>query len=140
MSKKQTKMSKAQIKRLAIVIGLIMLAVFAVVILVWQSKTIGYICPTKKYLDIECPGCGGTRMVLSILQGDIYQAFRYNPFIMITLPIIFVIAIHQMFWFIIRGTFSPWLDKILVVYAVALFAFGILRNIEVFNFLKPTII
>lgn len=133
-------MSKAQIKRLIIVIGLIILAILAIIILVWQSKTIGYVCPTKRYLDIECPGCGGTRMVLSILQGDIYQAFRYNPFIMITMPIMFLIAIQQMVLFIIRGTFSSWLDKVLITYAITLFMFGIIRNISMLDFLKPTVI
>lgn len=133
-------MSKAQIKRLIIVIGLIILAILAVIILVWQSKTIGYVCPTKRYLDIECPGCGGTRMVLSILQGDMYQAFRYNPFIMVTMPIMFLITVQQMFLFIIKGTFSSWLDKILITYAITLFMFGVVRNISMLDFLKPTVI
>lgn len=133
-------MSKAQIKRLIIVIGLIILAILAVIILVWQSKTIGYVCPTKRYLDIECPGCGGTRMVLSILQGDMYQAFRYNPFIMVTMPIMFLITVQQMFLFIIKGTFSSWLDKILIAYAITLFMFGVVRNISMLDFLKPTVI
>lgn len=133
-------MSKAQIKRLIIVIGLIILAILAVIILVWQSKTIGYVCPTKRYLDIECPGCGGTRMIISLLHGDIYQAFRYNPFIMITMPIMFLITVQQMLLFIIKGTFSSWLDKVLITYAITLFMFGVVRNISMLDFLKPTII
>ena len=43
-----------------------------------KSRTV---CVFKNLFDIECAGCGGTRMFLSILKLDFYQAFRYNPYV-----------------------------------------------------------
>ncbi|WP_158892850.1 DUF2752 domain-containing protein [Amycolatopsis anabasis] len=36
------------------------------------------VCPTKAYLGIDCPGCGGMRMVYSLLHGDVPAALHYN--------------------------------------------------------------
>ncbi len=36
------------------------------------------ICPTKALLGIDCPGCGGMRMVYSLMHGDIPAALHYN--------------------------------------------------------------
>jgi hypothetical protein len=36
------------------------------------------VCPTKALLGIDCPGCGGLRMVYSLLHGDVPAALHYN--------------------------------------------------------------
>ncbi|AOW93665.1 hypothetical protein BFN03_16175 [Rhodococcus sp. WMMA185] len=36
------------------------------------------VCPTKALLGINCPGCGSTRMLYSLLHLDIANALRYN--------------------------------------------------------------
>ncbi|MDT5079503.1 MAG: hypothetical protein QOJ80_4140 [Mycobacterium sp.] len=36
------------------------------------------VCITKSLFGIDCPGCGGLRMVYSILHGDLYGALKYN--------------------------------------------------------------
>jgi hypothetical protein len=36
------------------------------------------ICPTKALFGIDCPGCGGLRMMYSLLHGDIPAALHYN--------------------------------------------------------------
>lgn len=40
-----------------------------------------------------CPSCGATRMVLALMDGNIYQAFRFNPYLLVTLaiPLIYLI-------------------------------------------------
>ncbi|WP_228461301.1 DUF2752 domain-containing protein [Gordonia spumicola] len=35
-------------------------------------------CPTKTFLHIDCPGCGSTRALYSLLHGDIQAALAYN--------------------------------------------------------------
>jgi len=37
-------------------------------------------CVTKKITGYPCPACGSTRSVISILEGDLYQAALLNPF------------------------------------------------------------
>ncbi|MGH3947606.1 MAG: DUF2752 domain-containing protein [Pseudonocardiaceae bacterium] len=36
------------------------------------------VCPTKTLFGIDCPGCGGMRMLYSLLHGDIGAALHYN--------------------------------------------------------------
>lgn len=47
-------------------------------LLIWFNK--GFIeCFYLKTTGFECPGCGTTRMFLSLFQLDFIAAFNYNP-------------------------------------------------------------
>lgn len=37
-------------------------------------------CPIKAIIGINCPTCGMTRAILSLLRGDFDMYFKYNPF------------------------------------------------------------
>lgn len=36
------------------------------------------VCPFKALTGLDCPGCGGLRMVYSLMHGDVLGALRYN--------------------------------------------------------------
>ena len=38
-------------------------------------------CEIKRTLGIPCPGCGGTRAILSLLHGKMFRAIYYNAFV-----------------------------------------------------------
>jgi hypothetical protein len=42
-------------------------------------------CPSRKYLHVECPGCGFQRSFMALLRGDFKGSFTYYP---ATLPIL----------------------------------------------------
>ena len=46
-------------------------------------------CPSKKYLHIECPGCGFQRSFIALLKGDIQNSLHLYP---ATMPILFMIV------------------------------------------------
>ncbi|MGZ4561793.1 MAG: DUF2752 domain-containing protein [Mycobacteriaceae bacterium] len=48
------------------------------------------VCPTKALFGIDCPGCGGMRMVYSLLHGDVGAAVHYNA--------LSIIAVGMMVW------------------------------------------
>lgn len=55
------------------------------------SELVGSIspgCTFRRLTGLECPGCGGTRALRSLICGDIGAAIRYNPFIIAALPIL----------------------------------------------------
>jgi len=45
------------------------------------------VCPTKALLGINCPGCGGLRMVYSLLHGDLVAAVQFNAVALVALPL-----------------------------------------------------
>lgn len=99
---------------------------------------VGIVCVFKGLFGWECPGCGGTRMAVSILHGEFYQAFRYNAFVFTTFPILLIVFIKQSYMYIVHNKLIDWLDKFLVGYAAGLLIFGIIRNIPMFSWLAPT--
>lgn len=56
-------------------------------------------CPSKKYLHIDCPGCGFQRSVISLFKGDIAASVKMYP---ATLPLLFIFCftiLHLIFKF-----------------------------------------
>lgn len=47
-------------------------------------------CPLRELTGLDCPGCGGTRAVHALTQGDIGTAFDHNALFTIVLPLLAV--------------------------------------------------
>ncbi len=45
-------------------------------------------CAFKALTGLDCPGCGGTRMVWYLLQGDVLQAARFHLMALIAIPVL----------------------------------------------------
>lgn len=91
-------------------------------------------CLFRKLTGFYCPGCGITRMFLSLLQLDFYQAFRYNPLVFILFALFILFKILR---FNLSKKSKEYASYFLLV--VVIF-YGVLRNIELFSYLKPTVI
>ena len=100
-----------------------------------KSRTV---CVFKNLFDIECAGCGGTRMFLSILKLDFYQAFRYNPYVFSLLVIGGIYVLYALIMKCLKKKIFIPNIKLLYVFLFTTFLFMILRNIPGFEFLLPT--
>lgn len=90
-------------------------------------------CIFKKITGLDCPGCGMTRAILALLDGDIYQAFRWNMLVFILAPLIALYLVLE------RKMVFPTFNKILMGKMFVLTGlFFILRNTETFSWLAPT--
>ena len=95
----------------------------------------GIPCLFHKITDFYCPGCGITRMLFSLLKLDFYQAFRYNP---LTFCLLFIYIIYKI---ISLTKYKINIDpKIYYFLIIIVIIFGIVRNIPLFEYLKPTYI
>lgn len=96
-------------------------------------------CPFYTLTGLNCPACGATRMVGSILNLDIYQAFRWNPLIFVSIPYYVYVAIALGITYTNTGKISNiHVANSLSVYVIIIFAFAVIRNIPYFSFLAPT--
>ena len=80
---------------------------------------------------LQCPGCGITRMLFSLLRLDFANAFYYNPAIMISLPLLIVLATAILIEYIKNGKMlnKKW-SNICFYFLIAYFIiFAILRNL-----------
>lgn len=91
-------------------------------------------CPFYLLTGLYCPGCGITRMFKALLEGNIYQAFRYNP-------LVFIYIMGYLLYKIMPFNFSLKTSKKLLNFLLILTLFyGVLRNIPLFSFLAPNIV
>lgn len=93
-------------------------------------------CIFHEVTGLHCPGCGGTRAVISLVKLDFYQAFRYNMLIIIAIPF-FILHVMCRYIFKLKYRIPNYVWYMLIVIVIL---FGILRNIPYFSFLAPTTI
>ena len=97
-------------------------------------------CPWKTNFNIDCAGCGATRMFKSLFSLDIYQAFRFNPFLFCLLIIGIIYLIYYIICKIKNIKYYKIKDRDLLILLVLVIVFTVVRNIPIFSFLKPTVV
>ncbi len=100
-------------------------------------------CPIKYTTGYDCPGCGSQRAVHQLLHLNFYKAFRLNPLMVLSLPIIiYGLGIALWNWvFETRYRVSLFYSNIFIyTYFGLVVLYWIARNIPYypFNLLSPT--
>ncbi len=105
------------------------------------TTTTGLIIPCVFHYvtGFYCPGCGVTRMCISIIKLDFYKAFRSNPLLFVLLPVLAAIMLKQSYDNVRYGKLrhKKFMTVIGIILIIILLIFGILRNIPAFYYLKP---
>lgn len=80
-------------------------------------------CAFHSLTGLQCPGCGATRALHSLLHGHVWQAFLFNPLLFLAAPFLVAgLVAHyrgRPFW---SGRWSGWCACAVVV------AYWIVRN------------
>lgn len=58
------------------------------------------VCPTQALFGVDCPGCGGMRMLYSLLHGDLGAALHYNA--------VTVVVLALCGWSLVAWTVGRW--------------------------------
>ena len=96
---------KARIKKVVIISAVLLLVGCAYA--VFHSKTgIGIPCPFRLLTGLSCPGCGVTRMIVHIFQGDFAAAFRDNAVLFCLTPPLMVFLALRVYSYVRSGTRS----------------------------------
>lgn len=97
-------------------------------------------CPWKVAFNIDCAGCGATRMTKALLALDFYQAFRFNPLIFTLFVLAILYGLYVGLCKILKKNYYKLNVKWAYALIVVLVVFTVLRNTSLFGFLKPTIV
>lgn len=88
-----------------------------------------------------CPGCGMTRSLRCLIKFDIKSAIHYNTLIVLLIPFFAYYTIQLIHYQLKEKRIVPldevYSTKILMLVLLIIIAFGIIRNIPIFNFLIP---
>ena len=103
-------------------------------------------CIFYNLTGLYCPGCGAGRCFLALMRFEFYQAFRYQPLLFITLPIIAYYLLKVYIKFVFGKDILPFPEIrskfVAVSIPTIIIAYWILRNIPIFPFtlLAPTVV
>ena len=95
-------------------------------------------CPIKTITGLYCPGCGITRAIFALLDGQLYQAYRYNSILFIDIPIVLFLEIFEKLFGKNNKKIKCISNIILNILLVITILYGVLRNIPSFSYLAPT--
>ena len=92
---------------------------------------VGLPCPFYLFTGLQCPGCGVSRLCLSLLRLDFAGAWAANPVILLLLPFGVLLAVRLAVRYVRNGTRRLTKAETVLVYAacVCLLIFGVLRNL-----------
>ena len=116
------------------------LVIITFFLIIFITSRLNIRCPWINSLNIYCAGCGGTRMFISLINMDFYQAFRYNPLLFVTAILFLIYIISVFICKILKIKVLLFNKNHLITYLIISLLFMILRNTSTFSFLKPTII
>lgn len=88
-------------------------------------------CPFLVLTGWQCPGCGSQRAIHSLLHLDLAAAWRYNAFLVLSIPYILMLLLSEHFGRRREGRFNRILNSEVMIwgYFVLVIAWWLLRNI-----------
>ena len=110
-----------------------------------EGSGFGLPCVVHRLTGLFCPGCGSSRALGSLLRLDFYQAFRWNPLVVMLLPFaLFYLVWGSVSWVRVgRNTLDDRIpSKLLWAVLAAALVFFVLRNLPWYPFtlLQPTLV
>ncbi len=96
----------------------------------WRLTGIGFICPIKTFLKVDCPGCGITRAAFALLRFDFAGMLRAN----LLSPLIFLYVLYAAgraaVGYIQTGNYEvmPKHAFLNLLFLLLLLFYGVLRN------------
>lgn len=110
-----------------------------VIYIIFYSLTgIGIPCVFHAVTGLKCPGCGISRMFISLLHFDFVSAFHYNAALLVLSPVFLILAITIIVKYIKTGTqkLSRGQSAVVIALIVLLILFAVLRNLPFVTFIS----
>ncbi len=91
----------------------------------------GLPCPIHLVTGLNCPGCGVSRMLLSLLRLDFAAAFHCNAVLFCLLPVLLGLFVYWIYRYIRYGERKngPVAEGLVWVLVILLLLWGVVRNL-----------
>ena len=124
-----------------IIYGLLFLLIVIGLYFLYTKKIIVIPCLFHEVTSLYCPGCGMSRALISLVQLNIYQAIRYNALVIVLVPVFIIYLILKIESYINNRPMRFKVPNYIIIIAlIVVILYGVLRNIPLFDFLKPTVV
>jgi Protein of unknown function (DUF2752) len=87
-----------------------------------------FACPSKKYLHIECPGCGFQRSVIYLLDGRLMDSLRLYPATIPLLSLLIFTCIHLKYKFLHGAMIIKYLQFSVAIMILVFYIYKILNH------------
>jgi hypothetical protein len=120
---------KKRFLRVALRYGILLFVGLAYYLFV-SLTNLGIPCLFRLVTGLQCPGCGISRMLIALVRLDLVSAFRCNPAVFLTGPLVLFFLVRSDVDYIRTGKSSAnkyqtfWIAEL-----VLLLGFGIVRNL-----------
>jgi hypothetical protein len=121
---------RARIKKVCIIGAAVLLSGCAYAVFFIKTG-VGIPCLFHLITGFKCPGCGITRMLISLLKLDLPAAFQYNAAVLCLLPFLFPLLVYWVYRYIRYGFHQnpkP-IEAICWVFVAILLVWGVVRNV-----------
>ncbi len=115
-------------------------AALSALIIVKQTDPVGTnifpVCPFHALTGLNCPGCGATRGMHALLNGDVLSALHFNALLVVFVPLM-VYGIAALASYGIRGRGLPvprFAEQGTWAFLALVIVFGVLRNLPFYPF------
>jgi hypothetical protein len=136
-------LSQASMGRAYVFLAALLCAGGLLILFQWDPATTAIYpsCPWRTMTGIYCPGCGSLRATHRLLHGQLADAFRLNPLMVLSLPLLGY-AVLSTRWPRLR---PPWLERFTArpawpwILLAILLTYWVVRNLpfEPFVWLAP---
>ena len=120
--------------------GGIPLVVLAALLFWFDPSSHGFFpkCAFHETTGLMCAGCGATRAVYQLLHGHWVAAFRFNPLLIVSLPLIVWYGARQTVRYLKNQPCPVNIRPVALWLMLAvLMVFTVMRNLPAFSFLSP---
>lgn len=85
-------------------------------------------CPSRKYLHMECPGCGMQRSILALLRGHLAQSLHLHPAAIPLLLVFLLLTLHLIFRFRWGGRVLMGLQLSVAIISITFYVYKIVHH------------
>ena len=127
---------KEQLRRLKKVSVKIAVAILTGLLYFVVISILGYGIPCifRTITGLQCPGCGVSRMLSSMIKLNFKDAFDYHPVLFVSLPFLAVIFGDMLWRYVYHGKceLRKWENAVIIAIIVCLLVFCVIRNVLTF--------